>query len=161
MADGSSDLLIIGAGIVGLATALEATRRFPRMRLISWTRIPRGRSSNRPQQRRNSFRPLLQDRLLEGAELRCRSGFDETLLPGAGDSIRRMRQAGACHHRRGGSATRGPASARHRQRSARAAWLQREAFREIEPHCNEESAPCKCLPPASSTTPSSPRNMPA
>jgi len=28
------DLLIIGAGIVGLATALEATRRFPKMRLV-------------------------------------------------------------------------------------------------------------------------------
>ena len=29
MPDHKTDLLIIGAGIVGLATALEATRRFP------------------------------------------------------------------------------------------------------------------------------------
>lgn len=34
MADREAELLIIGAGIVGLATALEATRRFPRMRVL-------------------------------------------------------------------------------------------------------------------------------
>jgi (S)-2-hydroxyglutarate dehydrogenase len=34
MADRQAELLIIGAGVVGLATALEATRRFPRMRVI-------------------------------------------------------------------------------------------------------------------------------
>src|SRR5271166_4887665 len=34
MADREADLLIIGAGIVGLATALEATKRFPDVRLI-------------------------------------------------------------------------------------------------------------------------------
>src|SRR5580700_8133953 len=34
MADRESDLLIIGAGIVGLATALEVTRRFPAMQVV-------------------------------------------------------------------------------------------------------------------------------
>src|SRR5271167_2462632 len=34
MADREADLLIIGAGIVGLATALEATRRVPGMRIL-------------------------------------------------------------------------------------------------------------------------------
>jgi L-2-hydroxyglutarate oxidase LhgO len=34
MADRETDLLIIGAGIVGLATALEATRRFPGTRVL-------------------------------------------------------------------------------------------------------------------------------
>src|SRR5271169_3147952 len=34
MADRKTDLLIIGAGIVGLATALEATRRLRRMRVL-------------------------------------------------------------------------------------------------------------------------------
>ena len=34
MADREADLLIIGAGIVGLATALEATRRLPGMRVL-------------------------------------------------------------------------------------------------------------------------------
>ena len=34
MADRETDLLIIGAGIVGLATGLEATKRFPDVRLI-------------------------------------------------------------------------------------------------------------------------------
>src|SRR5271157_1230915 len=34
MAERDADLLIIGAGIVGLATALEATQRFPDMRLV-------------------------------------------------------------------------------------------------------------------------------
>ena len=34
MPDRSADLLIIGAGIVGLATALEAVTRFPELRLI-------------------------------------------------------------------------------------------------------------------------------
>jgi L-2-hydroxyglutarate oxidase LhgO len=34
MADRQTDLLIIGAGIVGLATALEVTRRFPGMHVI-------------------------------------------------------------------------------------------------------------------------------
>ena len=34
MVDRETDLLIIGAGIVGLATALEATRRFPETRLL-------------------------------------------------------------------------------------------------------------------------------
>jgi len=34
MAEREADLLIIGAGIVGLATALEAMRRFPDMRLV-------------------------------------------------------------------------------------------------------------------------------
>src|SRR5690349_9768820 len=33
MVDREADLLIIGAGIVGLATALEVTHRFPRMRV--------------------------------------------------------------------------------------------------------------------------------
>ncbi|MGA2372268.1 MAG: L-2-hydroxyglutarate oxidase [Candidatus Korobacteraceae bacterium] len=33
MADRGSDLLVIGAGIVGLATALEVTRRFPQMQI--------------------------------------------------------------------------------------------------------------------------------
>ena len=35
MADSQADLLIIGAGIVGLATALEFARRFPGKRLLS------------------------------------------------------------------------------------------------------------------------------
>ena len=35
MTDRESDLLVIGAGIVGLATALEVTRRFPQMRIIA------------------------------------------------------------------------------------------------------------------------------
>ncbi len=34
MADREADLLVIGAGIVGLATALEATRRFPGMHIL-------------------------------------------------------------------------------------------------------------------------------
>ncbi len=34
MTDHEADLLIIGAGIVGLATALECTRRFPALRVI-------------------------------------------------------------------------------------------------------------------------------
>jgi (S)-2-hydroxyglutarate dehydrogenase len=34
MTDGEADLLVIGAGIVGLATALEVTRRFPELRVI-------------------------------------------------------------------------------------------------------------------------------
>jgi L-2-hydroxyglutarate oxidase LhgO len=34
MADRETDLLIIGAGIVGLATALEVTRRFPALRVV-------------------------------------------------------------------------------------------------------------------------------
>ncbi len=34
MADREVDLLVIGAGIVGLATALEVTRRFPEMRIL-------------------------------------------------------------------------------------------------------------------------------
>lgn len=34
MADREADLLIIGAGIVGLATALQASRRFPELRII-------------------------------------------------------------------------------------------------------------------------------
>ncbi len=34
MVDRETDLLVIGAGIVGLATALEASRRFPRMRVV-------------------------------------------------------------------------------------------------------------------------------
>ncbi len=34
MPDREADLLIIGAGIVGLATALEVTRRFPAMRVV-------------------------------------------------------------------------------------------------------------------------------
>ena len=34
MTDREAELLVIGAGIVGLATALEVTRRFPRMRVV-------------------------------------------------------------------------------------------------------------------------------
>ncbi|HUI83989.1 MAG TPA: L-2-hydroxyglutarate oxidase [Candidatus Binatia bacterium] len=34
MVDRKTDLLVIGAGIVGLATGLEVTRRFPEMRLV-------------------------------------------------------------------------------------------------------------------------------
>jgi len=34
MTDREADLLVIGAGIVGLATALQATQRFPRMRVL-------------------------------------------------------------------------------------------------------------------------------
>ncbi len=38
MTDRESDLLVIGAGIVGLATAMEVTSRFPQMRIIIVTR---------------------------------------------------------------------------------------------------------------------------
>ena len=41
MADRETDLLIIGAGIVGLATALEATRRFPKIRPLVVDKEPR------------------------------------------------------------------------------------------------------------------------
>jgi L-2-hydroxyglutarate oxidase LhgO len=34
MTDREADLLVIGAGIVGLATALQATRRFPQLRIL-------------------------------------------------------------------------------------------------------------------------------
>ena len=44
MADREADLLIIGAGIVGLATALEITLRFPEMALIV---VDKGRSRGR------------------------------------------------------------------------------------------------------------------
>ena len=34
MCDSRCDVLIVGGGIVGLAVALEITRRFPRLRLL-------------------------------------------------------------------------------------------------------------------------------
>jgi len=41
MTDSRHDLIIIGAGIVGLAVALEVTRRFPRLRVLVLEKEPR------------------------------------------------------------------------------------------------------------------------
>jgi L-2-hydroxyglutarate oxidase len=41
MTDSRHDLIIIGAGIVGLAVALEVTRRFPRLRILVLEKEPR------------------------------------------------------------------------------------------------------------------------
>ena len=84
MADRDADLLIIGAGIVGLATALEATRRLPGMRVLV---VDKEDHVAAHQTGHNSgvihSGTLLQDRLAEGTQLRRRRCLDEALLPGA------------------------------------------------------------------------------
>ncbi len=137
MADREADLLIIGAGIVGLATALEVTRRFPRLRIVVVEKEDRRcRPSDRTQQRRHPLRHLLQDGLAEGAQLRGGRGFDEAFLPGARHPLRRVRQAGGRDQCRRGSAAGTAAPARQSPTAFPGLrMMQREQFREIEPHC--------------------------
>ena len=66
-----TEIAIIGGGIVGLATGLELTRRFPEVRLVRHRKgIIRRGSPDKPQQRRDSLRNLLQAREFEGQALR-------------------------------------------------------------------------------------------
>ena len=64
------DYVVIGGGIVGLSTAMAVTERFPNSASCGSRKgRPLRRSPDRPQQRRHSFRHLLQARVLQGEVL--------------------------------------------------------------------------------------------
>ena len=137
MPDREADLLIIGAGIVGLATALQtiATLSRPappcRRERRSCCRPP-----DRTQQRRHPLRTLLQDRLAEGAQLRGRMRVDEALLPGERHPLRRSAASWWWPPaRRRYLVWRRCISAATPTACPACACCGRDEFREIEPHC--------------------------
>ena len=137
MADREVDLLVIGAGIVGLATALEITRRFPEMRLLIVEKESRVAAH---QTGHNSgvihsgiyYRTgsLKAQNCVAGAasmKLFCRDNgipFEECgklVVATSQEEVPRLEQL----HQRG--IANGVPGLR---------LLQRDAFREIEPHCD-------------------------
>src|SRR5271157_3042360 len=103
MADRAADLLIIGAGIVGLATALEASRRFPDMQILVVEKENRVAAHQTGHNSGVIHSGLLQDRLAKGAQLRGGCCVYEALLRGAGRAIRGVRQTRCCYESGGGS----------------------------------------------------------
>ena len=89
-----SDLVVVGAGILGLAVARELRRRRPDRELTVLEAASAGRQRpDRRQQRRDPRRHLLRARLAQGADVRSRCAADVRLLRGARHPVRALRQA--------------------------------------------------------------------
>ena len=74
--------LIIGGGIVGLATAIKLARRLPDARITILEKEPGVGRHRHAQQRRAALRPLLQARLAQTTRRQRRRG-DDAVLPRA------------------------------------------------------------------------------
>ena len=129
----TSDVLIVGGGIVGLGTGDGAGR-------AGFSHHHRNRArtrptSDRPQQRRHSLRPLLQAGFREGAATappaanRCTASAQTT-------ASRTIAAASSSSPRANGTArARGTRTPRARERPCRhSPRLTREEMREVEPH---------------------------
>jgi (S)-2-hydroxyglutarate dehydrogenase len=141
MADREADLLIIGAGIVGLATALETTRRFPSMRVIVVEKEDRVAAH---QTGHNS------GVIHSGLYYRTGSLKARNCVAGAASMKRFCQENGVPYEECGklvvatsedeltrlkGLHERGKANGVPGLR-----WMTREEFRELEPHCEGLSA---------------------
>ncbi len=69
MPDMSTDVAIVGGGIVGLATAYQLLRRFREPASLCWRRKTGSPPPVEPQLRRPAYRDLLPARFAPGAEL--------------------------------------------------------------------------------------------
>src|SRR5579875_387187 len=137
MTDREVDLLVIGAGIVGLATALEAMRRFPRMRVLVVDKEDRVAAH---QTGHNS------GVIHAGIYYKTGSLKARNCVAGAASMKRFCREQGIPFEECGKLvvATRAEEVPRLQQLQQRGTangvpglrMLQREEFREIEPHCD-------------------------
>ncbi len=137
MTDREVDLLVIGAGIVGLATALEAMRRFPRMRVLVVDKEDRVAAH---QTGHNS------GVIHSGIYYKTGSLKARNCVAGAASMKRFCREQGIPFEECGKLvvATRAEEVPRLQQLQQRGTangvpglrMLQREEFREIEPHCD-------------------------
>src|ERR1035437_1474645 len=91
----SKRVVIVGGGIVGLATAWRLTERFPGARVcVLEKEAGGGRPQTGPQQRLAALRPVLQTGIGEGAPGRHGHPPDGGVLPREWRSARDLRQAG-------------------------------------------------------------------
>ena len=131
-----ADVVVIGGGIVGLATALRLLEQRPDLRVVvlEKERDP-GHPPDRPQQRRRPRRAVLPARVAQGDALPRGQGRAGALLRAARHPARTERQARRRHSTR--------PSCRASRRSRSAPWptacpgsrrSARSASREIEPH---------------------------
>ena len=137
MTDRKVDLLVIGAGIVGLATGLEATRRFPQMRVLVVDKEERVAAH---QTGHNS------GVIHSGIYYKTGSLKARNCVAGAASMKRFCQEQGIRFEECGKlvvatSAEEVPRLEQLQQRGAANGvaglrMLQREEFREIEPHCD-------------------------
>ena len=137
MTDRKVDLLVIGAGIVGLATGLEATRRFPQMRVLV---VDKEERVSAHQTGHNS------GVIHSGIYYKTGSLKARNCVAGAASMKRFCQEQGIPFEECGKlvvatSAEEVPRLEQLQQRGAANGvaglrMLQREEFREIEPHCD-------------------------
>ncbi len=162
MADREADLLIIGAGIVGLATALEATRRFPKLRLV----VVEKENQVAAHQTGHNSGVIHSGLYYKTGSLKARN-----CVAGAASmkrfcreqrhSLRRVRQAGG-RDQRGRSPSAGAiASARHRQRRAGTADARAVSNFASSSRTARACAHCTSRRPESWITSPSRRSMPS
>ncbi len=162
MADRETELLIIGARHCRPGDSVGGDATLPRhAHHRSGERKSRCRSPDRTQQWRHSLRPLLQDGIAEGAQLRGGRGVNETLLPGARHCLRRVRQAGGGNQRGRGAAAGGAASARQSRTACRDCGCWGVSSSANSSRTARACAHCTCRPPALSTTPPLRRSTPS
>ena len=95
------DVIIVGGGIVGLATAYRLLEARPQLKMLLLEKEAQTRRPpDRQQQRRAPFRPLLQARLGKGPAERRRVATNGRLLPRARHRARTMRQNRRRHRRK-------------------------------------------------------------
>src|SRR5208283_2812828 len=137
MADREADLLVIGAGIVGLATALEATRRLPGMHIL----VVDKEDHVAAHQTGHNSGVIHSGLYYKTGSLKARN-----CVAGAA-SMKRFCQEQAIPFEECGKLVLATTSEEvprledlHRRGTANGVpglrMLQREAFREIEPHCD-------------------------
>ncbi|WP_419920239.1 FAD-dependent oxidoreductase [Candidatus Poriferisodalis sp.] len=76
-----ADLAVVGAGIIGLATAHRYIREHPGCRVVVLEASPARDASDRPQLRRAALGDLLPARIIEGRAGGCGPQLDGRVLP--------------------------------------------------------------------------------
>ena len=130
------DLAIVGAGIVGLATARELQQRRPGARIVVLEREERvGAHQTGPNSRRGPRRHLLHAGLVEGAAVRRGHRASSTkFCERARGRPRALRQGHRRARPRGARPPRRARAPRPRQRRSGPAALGADELRELEPH---------------------------
>ena len=120
------DVVIVGGGIVGLATARAIVRARPRLARDPREGAAHRAAPDRSQLGRAALRHLLPARVAEGGEVRRGPARDGAVLRRARSPVRRLRQGDRRRrHARAAAARRSSRSAARRQRRARGAGRRR------------------------------------